>query len=203
MPGRKTWVDEEIVSYTKLQDATDQGVIICTSSTHPSSPIEGMRIYETDTFLTKVYDGSAYFTLARGLIRYSDITQTGPTIADSDTLINGSAVAFDCYEDELYEYRVWFAPTSAFSTTDVDSYVYDTVTCKMQLSVDGGGEDPVGNSTDIFFGNATFPSYQGSTFWVATESSSAAFSATAAFANGLGQVPPGGWAAVYHWGTLP
>lgn len=37
-----------------------QAVITCTSSTRPSSPSEGMTIYETDTDLLAIYTGSAW-----------------------------------------------------------------------------------------------------------------------------------------------
>lgn len=37
-----------------------QAVIVCTSATRPSSPIEGMTIYETDTDFYKTYSGSAW-----------------------------------------------------------------------------------------------------------------------------------------------
>lgn len=41
-----------------------QAVITCTSSTRPSSPSEGMTIYETDTDLTRQYSGSAWEVVA-------------------------------------------------------------------------------------------------------------------------------------------
>jgi hypothetical protein len=37
-----------------------QSVIVCTSTTRPASPSEGMLIYETDTDETKIYSGSAW-----------------------------------------------------------------------------------------------------------------------------------------------
>lgn len=39
------------------------GTQVCTSSTRPASPIQGMTIYETDTFATRVYSGSAWRTV--------------------------------------------------------------------------------------------------------------------------------------------
>lgn len=42
-----------------------QCVIQCTSGTRPSSPHEGMTIYETDTDLYKHYSGSAWVTLVQ------------------------------------------------------------------------------------------------------------------------------------------
>lgn len=42
------------------QAAALGGIIPCTSSTRPTSPFEGMRIYEVDTDLTYVYNGSLW-----------------------------------------------------------------------------------------------------------------------------------------------
>lgn len=38
----------------------NQSVITCTSSTRPGSPSEGMTIYETDTDMTRQYNGSSW-----------------------------------------------------------------------------------------------------------------------------------------------
>jgi hypothetical protein len=42
----------------------NQAVITCTSSTRPSSPVEGMVIYETDTDLTLQYSGTTFVRIA-------------------------------------------------------------------------------------------------------------------------------------------
>lgn len=42
-----------------------QAVITCTSSTRPSSPSEGMTIYETDTDIYRTYSGSAWVVALR------------------------------------------------------------------------------------------------------------------------------------------
>lgn len=39
------------------------GVVVCTSTTRPSSPYEGQVIYETDTDKVRAYNGSAWFTI--------------------------------------------------------------------------------------------------------------------------------------------
>jgi hypothetical protein len=41
-----------------------QSIIVCTSSTRPASPNEGMTIYETDTKLYQVYSGTTWQILA-------------------------------------------------------------------------------------------------------------------------------------------
>lgn len=42
-----------------------QAVIVCTSGTRPSSPPEGMLIYETDTDLYKSYNGTGWVTIGQ------------------------------------------------------------------------------------------------------------------------------------------
>lgn len=51
--------------------ATNQGLKpgVCTSTSRPTSPFDGMMIYETDTNLVRIWNGTAWKTLA-----YSDYT---------------------------------------------------------------------------------------------------------------------------------
>lgn len=51
--------------------ATTQGLRpgVCTSTSRPSAPFDGMMIYETDTNLVRIWNGTAWKTLA-----YSDYT---------------------------------------------------------------------------------------------------------------------------------
>jgi hypothetical protein len=55
----------------------EQAVISCTSSTRPSSPNEGMTIYETDTDRILAYSGSAW-------VRVAQISATGRTGVRAD-----------------------------------------------------------------------------------------------------------------------
>ena len=41
---------------------------VCTSTTRPAVPFEGQTIYETDTDLTKVYNGTAFVNVGGGLV---------------------------------------------------------------------------------------------------------------------------------------
>ena len=50
--------------------AVTTGTIICTSSTRPASPFEGQMVYETDTGLTRYYDGSSWEDTARATRPY-------------------------------------------------------------------------------------------------------------------------------------
>lgn len=62
----QTWIDypNTTTPITAAQlNNIDEGVrsrFICTSSTRPSSPLDGQKIYETDTDLEYVWDGSAW-----------------------------------------------------------------------------------------------------------------------------------------------
>jgi hypothetical protein len=47
------WVDQLVAGYP-------YGPIPCTSSTRPASPLAGMRIFETDTLLGYIYDGTGW-----------------------------------------------------------------------------------------------------------------------------------------------
>jgi len=71
-----------------------QAVIVCTSGTRPSSPVEGMTIYETDTDNMITYDGTGWRRYnARPLTAtvatsegtattsYTDLATAGPTIS--------------------------------------------------------------------------------------------------------------------------
>lgn len=65
MPGFKTFTSATLSSADVNDYLMEQAVIQCTSGTRPSSPHEGMTIYETDTDLYKHYSGSAWVTLVQ------------------------------------------------------------------------------------------------------------------------------------------
>lgn len=57
--GYKLWTTNELLTSSDVNTyLSKQGVIVCTSGTRPSSPPEGMLIYETDTNLYKSYNTS-------------------------------------------------------------------------------------------------------------------------------------------------
>ena len=65
----------QFLRVSKIVEATQwpavtTGTIICTSSTRPASPFEGQTIYETDTGLTRYYDGSSWEDTARATRPY-------------------------------------------------------------------------------------------------------------------------------------
>lgn len=59
--GFKVFADGDVLTAAQVNDyLMEQAVIACTSGTRPSSPNEGMVIYETDTDRVLIYDGSAW-----------------------------------------------------------------------------------------------------------------------------------------------
>lgn len=62
----KVFTNGAILADTDLNDyLMKQTVIVCTSGTRPSSPVEGMTIYETDTDRYASWNGSAWLTYAQ------------------------------------------------------------------------------------------------------------------------------------------
>lgn len=62
MPQHKTWTAGEVLTAANLNDyLMNQAVIVCASSAdRPSSPIEGMLIYESDVNRFMYYTGSSW-----------------------------------------------------------------------------------------------------------------------------------------------
>lgn len=57
--GYKLWANEEVLASADLNNhLMKQSIVVCTSGTRPSSPPEGMTIYETDTDKYQGFDGS-------------------------------------------------------------------------------------------------------------------------------------------------
>jgi hypothetical protein len=59
-PYPPAWIRVSKIVEATQWPAVTTGTIICTSSTRPASPFEGQMIYETDTGLTRYYDGTAW-----------------------------------------------------------------------------------------------------------------------------------------------
>jgi hypothetical protein len=59
-PYPPAWIRVSKIVQATQWPAVTTGTIICTSSTRPASPFEGQAIYETDTGLSLIYDGSAW-----------------------------------------------------------------------------------------------------------------------------------------------
>lgn len=109
---RQVFAANEEPSYAKLNAVSDQTVIVCTSGTHPTSPPEGMHIYETNTDLLARYDGSQWVYYGMGLLdSIGGSTGTGTSgppygIGGTATTVNGSAFTnIACYSGHKYAYE--------------------------------------------------------------------------------------------------
>lgn len=62
--GYKLWTTNELLTSSDVNNyLMRQAVIVCTSGTRPSSPTEGMTIYETDTDNFSWYSGSGWVVI--------------------------------------------------------------------------------------------------------------------------------------------
>lgn len=90
---------------------------VCTSTTRPSSPFEGQAIYETDTDLTYIYNGSSWQQTGgstavgnSGLVYVASTTQTGGTIA----IDNCFTTTYDSYRIVILQTSVSVTGTTLF-----------------------------------------------------------------------------------------
>jgi hypothetical protein len=62
----KTWAVNDVLTAADMNTyVRNQMIGTCTSGTRPSSPVEGQTIYETDTDVFSVYNGSVWLTVAQ------------------------------------------------------------------------------------------------------------------------------------------
>lgn len=109
--GFKTWSAGDVLTASDVNTYLGkQAVIVCTSSTRPSSPVEGMTIYETDTDLVQIYNGSSWLP-AIGLSSVIGLGQTGmvvksanETASNSTTLHNDVALSLSLTASANYKF---------------------------------------------------------------------------------------------------
>ena len=79
---KKDWVDGDQITATELDRMEDQLVVICTSGTRPTG-VAGQCIYETDTYKTLQYTGSAWRVLWSDWISFTPSWTNMTTSADT------------------------------------------------------------------------------------------------------------------------
>lgn len=77
------WVTGAMISESNLDAVARQVLITCTSTTRPTSPDEGMSIYETDTDRVLLWTGSAWLIVCEPWQDYTPVltaSTTNPTL---------------------------------------------------------------------------------------------------------------------------
>jgi hypothetical protein len=92
--------------------ASDKGMRpgVCTSTTRPATPYDGMMIYETDTNLVRIWNGTAWKTLS-----YSDYTSGSVIQVVSTTKTDAYSLATTNTWTAITGFEVTITPTSASS----------------------------------------------------------------------------------------
>lgn len=126
--------------------ATTQGLKpgVCTSSNRPANPYDGMMIYETDTNLVRIWNGTAWKTLS-----YSDYTSGSVIQVQSTTKTDTQTLATATYTD-ITGLSVSITPTSTSSKVLVSA----NITAYAQTNASQGFIRLVRDSTAIGIGTA-------------------------------------------------
>ena len=101
--------------------ATTQGLRpgVCTSSNRPANPYDGMMIYETDTNLVRIWNGTAWKTLS-----YSDYTNGSVIQVQSTTVSAITATTTSTSLVDIADMSVTITPTSSTSKVFVSVNMY-------------------------------------------------------------------------------
>jgi hypothetical protein len=102
----------------------EQAVVVCTSSTRPSSPHEGMTIYESDTNLYKIYDGSGWVTLLQpsAWTTYTPVVK-GSASGSSPATLDAASTSRYCRHGRQISWH-GFAKLDALLTSGITGTVY-------------------------------------------------------------------------------
>lgn len=104
-PYPPAWIRVSKIVQATQWPAVTTGTIICTSSTRPASPFEGQKIYETDTGLSLIYDGSAWVS--------PSVTHKPPMCkAYGNTTVPDASDTTCSFSTEVFDTDGIFAPTS-------------------------------------------------------------------------------------------
>jgi hypothetical protein len=125
--------DVEVVNANLDKIAQNLGAIICTSLTRPSSPVEGMIIFETDSRKTYVYQGGSWWQERAGI--YSGPTASRPTVG----LYEGYPY-YNTERDwlEIYDGAAWRISGTAICTSvaDRNSVITSPVSGQLVVTTD-------------------------------------------------------------------
>lgn len=121
--GIKTWSDGDVLNAADLNGyLMKQAVVTCTSGTRPSSPTTGQPIFETDTKLIRVWDGSAWYCPASP--DYTDYSGsiTFYSNSTSGTAISGGSVSVTVARYQVVNKRCHFYGHATINTTTSNGF---------------------------------------------------------------------------------
>lgn len=109
----KTLDNPTLLGAITTQSLSAYPLIVCTSTTRPASPVEGMTIYETDTDFLLAYDGTAWKWVG-GKVPFTHVRFT----ADTSLPTGENVVGFD----RVVEGSGWSTSTFRFTPTVAGIY---------------------------------------------------------------------------------
>lgn len=128
VPASDTSITDGQITDRRTRTAAVGGKIICTSSTRPASPWEGLEIWETDTDRNYIYTGSAW------RYTYGGNDPTAARAYASGSTSVGTSMTTIALAAESYDYGSCFAS--------------NTYTCPRAGLVEANGRVSVVNPTD-------------------------------------------------------
>lgn len=112
-----------------------QAVITCTSGTRPSSPVEGMTIFETDTDRIRTWDGSAWQVVVR-IGAWASYTPTVVPASGSFAIGNGTLTGRYAEVGQTVSFKVKITFGSTTSLGSGVSYAFGLPSIARDTSVD-------------------------------------------------------------------
>ena len=117
---------------------------VCTSTTRPTNPFTGQTIYETDTTLAKVWNGTAWVEYPPGKANLASPTFTGTVTIPAGASISGFAPLANA---ALTGVPTAPTATAATNTTQIATTAFATTADALKANI----------ASPTFTGNATFP----------------------------------------------
>lgn len=104
--GYKLWSSNELLTSTDLNTyLSKQSVIVCTSGTRPSSPPEGMLIYETDFDRYRSWNGTEWSVIGQSLTLTFTPTLTATTTNPTLGTGSGQAARYTLFGGKFCHFR--------------------------------------------------------------------------------------------------
>jgi hypothetical protein len=119
--GIKTFNSGSVLTAADVNNyLMQQSIVTCTSGTRPASPSTGQPIYETDTKLIRVWDGSAWYCPASP--DYVSVTPTFYSNLTSGTTIAGGSVSVSYAKCQKVNTRCHYFGHATINTTTASGF---------------------------------------------------------------------------------